>query len=685
MKVAIGTALLLVTASAAPVAAQQRDSARVLPHDPLVVTVERRESAARASVGAVSVIGVRELARRPVRTLADALQQTPGIAFVDFEGTGADPQLMMRGFYGGGEAEYALLLLDGQPLNSLETGRINWELIPLAAIETIEVVRGPASTAWGDAAVGGVINVITRPGAGAAWRGSVSGGAHDQLRGAGSWSGTIGQQAATGFGHYHRSDGFRDHAERTAAGGSATVGLVGTNERGLSLSLFSDWREYEEPGPLTDAELSVSRTQSSPFYEADNVDEQLHRLSLLGNSPLASSLRMRVSVTGEYRDASRNRSLRLTPDFADHKERELTTRRVHGSAQLELELPRGEPLLVGVDASWGDADSKYFRTDETGGGSSRVLDSRADGVRRSIAGFTRYSLTATSALRISLGARFDWLEDSFEIGAPEESTSHTAFSPMAGVNLGYAASATQRGHLYANIARAFKAPTPDQLYDQRRVPVPFPPFAVTFSNADLKPQRGTSIETGIYHDALFFDENLSAALSLSAYQFDLKDEIDFDVTTLGYRNIGRSRHRGVEAGINLELPRSIHGFANYTLQAVTARAGDNAGNYLKAIPRHYITAGLGLGGGTGLSGTVTVTHAQRMYLDDANTRTLPDWTRWDARAAYSWRGLQLFADVLNLADAEYSTTGFPDPAGSAVVFYYPAAGRMLNLGVSMQH
>jgi outer membrane receptor protein involved in Fe transport len=375
------------------------------------------------------------------------------------------------------------------------------------------------------------------------------------------------------------------------------------------------------------------------------------------------------------------RSVRLAPEFADTKLRELSSNRILAAAQLELGLPRGESLLLGVDGSWGSNDSEYFSFSESG---QRESDARAEGTRRVAAGFARYNIVPTPALRLSLGARYDWLEDAFEIDAPEESTAHTAFSPSAGLNLRYLSTNTHQGHLFANVTRAFKAPTPDQLYDQRRVPIPIPPFAASFSNADLKPQKGTSIEAGIYHDAALFGGGLPGGLSLSVYQFDLKDEIDFDVSTLGYQNIGKSRHRGVETGLTIGLPGTLGAFANYTLQAVTTRTGENNGNYLKAIPLHYLVAGVSAGRGTAFSATVSVNSARRMYLDDANTQRLPDWTRWDARASYALGGLQIFADVFNIADAEYSTTGFPDPGGSDVVYYYPAAGRMLNLGLSWQ-
>jgi outer membrane cobalamin receptor len=348
--------------------------------------------------------------------------------------------------------------------------------------------------------------------------------------------------------------------------------------------------------------------------------------------------------------------------------------------------------MLGVDASYTDISSTYYNfmqggaDDYLGANASRgEFDAKADGNRLAAAAFLRTAVQLSDALRITLGGRFDWLRDSFEPDSgATRTTDHGVPSARAGINFRYAGTDRQRGHVYASVGTSFKAPTPDQLYDQRKVPVPFDPFLITFSNFDLEPQRGTNLEAGVYHSAALVANKLDADLSLSIYQLDLEDELDFDVQSLSYGNIGESRHRGLEAGLALRGPSVLSGFANYTLQAATARSGENTGNYLKAIPRQFIVSGLTVGRNTGASGSLVVTHAQDMPLDDANTRKLPDWTRWDARFAYTFRDFRITADLLNLADAKYSTTGFPDPSSpeSDVVYYYPAAGRTLHIGLS---
>jgi outer membrane receptor protein involved in Fe transport len=298
------------------------------------------------------------------------------------------------------------------------------------------------------------------------------------------------------------------------------------------------------------------------------------------------------------------------------------------------------------------------------------------------AAFAQYTLLPTDAVRITFGARADWLRDSFD---PDEGAAldadHAAFSPKVGVNVQYLRSADHDGHVYATAGRSFKAPTLDQLFDQRTVPVPFPPFALTTSNELLEPQHGTNLEAGVYHGTTLVPGVLSATLSLAVYQMSMENELDFDVQQLKYVNIGESRHRGVEAGLRLNTPGAGTAFLNYTLQHATAEGGDDAGRYLKAIPRQFITGGLTATPLPELQAGMQVSHARNIFLDDANTVTLPSFTRVDARVSYPIRGLRLFLDVRNVFDAVYSTTGFTDPSGTDAVYYHPAAGRTFELGL----
>ena len=688
-------AAALAACIATSAAAQEpADTARVYGLDAVVVTADRAPAPLATSTAAVSVLPGSQLRRLPVRGLGDALRVVPGFSVIDFDGGGADPKVTVRGFYGAGEAEYLTVLVDGKPLNAPHTGVADWDLVPLAAIQSVEVLRGGASSLYGDAAIGGVVNVITRREPGALHlRGTA--GADGALQYSAATAGSLFGRAGQAWMNLSRTDGFRDHAGRDAHGLGLSLALIDRPGASLTLGAVQRGRSFDEPGPLAASALGESRTQASPFHRFDHTRESLTRLTVDG-SARAGAARVSGYLAGERRESDVTRTLTLAPEFADTKHRALGTRRVLASAQVDapgLPLAWDDALTVGFDGSAGWMDSDYFAILSGGPDDYRAAvrapgtaDESGDATRTAAAGFVRYELRPSPRVRISLGGRWDWLRDEWTPRAPTTgepaSAEHTAFSPKLGVNVQYLRAAGHEGWAYASAGRSFKAATPDQLFDRRTLPVPFEPWKITISNAELRPQHGTSYEAGMYHRAAL-SPALRAQLSLAAYQVDMRDELDFDLETFRYVNLGRSRHRGIEAALELAGAGGWAGFANYTLQHATSRLGENRGNALKAIPRHTVAAGVDAPLAWGATLGATVTDVRGVWMDDANTLRLPGWTRVDARLTVPVRGVRLWAEAFNLLDREYSTTGFPDSADPSVVYYFPAAGRTLQLGVSV--
>ena len=96
----------------------------------VVVVGDRSESVLRESTTATSILTVKELEKIPARNLVDALHYISGLTFVEQDASGHLPMAVVRGFFGGGEAEYILLHVDGIPVNDLRNGLINWNQIP---------------------------------------------------------------------------------------------------------------------------------------------------------------------------------------------------------------------------------------------------------------------------------------------------------------------------------------------------------------------------------------------------------------------------------------------------------------------------------------------------------------------------------------------------------------------------
>ena len=122
-----------------------------------MVTATRSEARANAVVSDVTVITREQVEQSAGRTLAEVLQQYAGVQIAANGGRGKAGSVFIRG----AESRHTLLLVDGVRYGSATLGIPTWNNIPLASIERIEVLKGPASSLYGADAAGGVCLLYT--------------------------------------------------------------------------------------------------------------------------------------------------------------------------------------------------------------------------------------------------------------------------------------------------------------------------------------------------------------------------------------------------------------------------------------------------------------------------------------------------------------------------------------------
>ncbi len=105
-----------------------------------------------------SIIHADLFEKKDINDLEDAMRYVPGVNMID-------DQISIRGSsgYSRGAGTRVLLAIDGIPYYTGDTGEIIWEIIPTPEIERVEVIKGASSSLYGSSAIGGVINVITKP------------------------------------------------------------------------------------------------------------------------------------------------------------------------------------------------------------------------------------------------------------------------------------------------------------------------------------------------------------------------------------------------------------------------------------------------------------------------------------------------------------------------------------------
>ncbi|MBT9461033.1 MAG: TonB-dependent receptor [Rugosibacter sp.] len=128
----------------------------------VVVTATRQPTRINEQLADVTVIEKETIEQAGATTLPELLSRQPGVQLVTNGGLGKESSIFIRGTNAG----HTLLLVDGMPLGSATKATPSFTNLPLSQIERIEILRGPASSLYGSDAIGGVIQVFTKQGAG---------------------------------------------------------------------------------------------------------------------------------------------------------------------------------------------------------------------------------------------------------------------------------------------------------------------------------------------------------------------------------------------------------------------------------------------------------------------------------------------------------------------------------------
>ncbi|MCI0480138.1 MAG: TonB-dependent receptor plug domain-containing protein, partial [Candidatus Dadabacteria bacterium] len=207
-------AILTALSPALPAHAEDKPSASPAVNlERIVVTPSRMERGLSDIASSVNIVTEEAIKSYDAKTVPDALKNIEGIYAYDPTGVGAGGTVNMRGFYGG-MSTYQLVLIDGVPQNKGKDKMVNWDMIPIANVERIEVMKGPASSLYGDNAMSGVINIITKKPSGVPHAGaSMTYGNYVTQNYAGYLSGTSDR-----LGYYlgvsgRLTNGFREHGD----------------------------------------------------------------------------------------------------------------------------------------------------------------------------------------------------------------------------------------------------------------------------------------------------------------------------------------------------------------------------------------------------------------------------------------------------------------------------------------
>lgn len=639
----------------------------------------------RTYAGSRSVVDASDLKKASVRGLDDALQRVPGIKIFDETGTGALPQISVRGLYESRSGRIQALS-DGIPLALAPYGQTGLSLFPMtmATVDRIDIVRGGAAVQYGPNNVGGVINFISKP-IPREWETTLqekttfnAGGRQlwDTYLGTGGYlTDNFGLQLDinTLSGEYGREHSDTD-VQNYRLRGQWNI----DDDRDLSFGIQHYKADMDLAGALSVKDYKDDPRQSTRPLDRFEGDTNrvwgtyTQRLGAMG--PFDS---VEFSWTNFAHNSYRNFvvGLPFTPDgTAVTKQDGPRDFKVWGteprlSATIDGDNV-GQTWLLGARYVSEDIDYKVNRQSVATGVTTPFRDWKFDDDARAFYISNAISLF-DRRLTITPGVRYENARMNYGDGITGFERENKSEEWLPGLTVGY--QANDAWYVYANAQKSLRPPQVTQIVKEGAV------------GAEL----AWNYETGVRYtpwDGMRVDFNL--------YRIDFDDQIAYNATTDRFDNLGSTRHQGFETDIfwTPQAMRDLDLHAGYAYLDAKQRNGVYKDNEVPYSSRNQFMVDARYRFAEHWTYNLDGLYISKAYTDAANTREenasasvgeLPAYWVWNTAVEREFpladkSVLTASAGISNLFNREYYFRGIDtSPWGRQA-----APERSLTLGVN---
>jgi iron complex outermembrane recepter protein len=601
---ACAAALALTALFAKPASAQDdsKDNSVILP----TIDVSSSRLGSAGIVGAsTTIITAQDIEQSPDQSLPDILEQQTGIQVEHlFSGTnGSRDAVDLRGF-GAFASSNVLILVNGRRYQDFDLQGFDFSSIPVNSIARIEITRGNSGTVlYGDGAVGGVINIVTKTGSAAPIAGRIEGafGSFNYKEGRGSVSASSGPWSASVFSNVIGSSGYRVNSRLRQ---DNVVGNLNYTTPGMSgyLTIAADSQHQGLPGGLPNMSTTVPYTLSDPRQSdtpLDSAAKQGLNFTAGGSARLATGVDLIVDggVRRKYQQSTFYNYFN-DPTFTfdvstavpySYVDTVMTT----SSLTPRLDVRReafGVPnhLLTGIDVYNTQYDSD--RSQAPGDPVIHHYD-----IRQTTAAYYAFDTASVRPdLDVSFGGRLQRnmisARDDYD-AAVDPNGFYYGTNPQAPpldqgewqyaahVGLDYRVNSTFA--LFGRAARAFRLPNADERVGAGN------PFGLTApANFSLKTQTSYDTEGGVRVDEGPFK------LQSSVYIMDLQNEIHFIPALQQDVNLDPTRRTGWETSASYQATDDVRLRGGLAYTRAVFREGPYAGNDIPLVSRWSGNAGL---------------------------------------------------------------------------------------------
>lgn len=603
-------------------------------------------STATSSSHAVTVIDRQQIERSKASDIVDILKGVPGVVVSDTSGVGAKSRVDLGGF-GETSAANVVVLIDGRRVNSPDLSGTDWTQIPLDQIERIEVMHGGGATLYGDGAVGGAINIVTRiPASGGRIRvGTGSFGSDEESLRIGADSGRVRVESNISAA---KSDGYRQNSlfERVDAGVRAESEL---SER-LNLRMSGNFHRDRAglPGPLTAAQMTADRKQSNNPSDFARTDDSFADAGLNW-----MDRGLEFDLSGGVRDRTTHAEYVSFGSVSDIGIRTFSLR-----PKLAYAFDSGVPVSLLAGASVDESRGMFAY--------SGAFPLPTTNVKRRRSGYFGQATVSGSDndWRITAGLRSEGIKDTFSQGAINIASERKTLWDLGG-----SMSVAKALQLRLSAGSSVRFPLLDERYS----------FFSGTVDAALKSQ------TGNHYAAALRYEMEKAWLELSLSRADLTREIFYNPIGFGANEnySDKTRHDVAMLSGHVDGGELLQFGGNITYANATFRGGFYDGKKIPAVAAVRAGADWQADWSSNFNSLLKLTWVGKSYLisDQANVRPkLPAYLLLDVAMSYRLGDAELYARVDNLTNEKYSSYGVYSAFSGDN--FYPAAGIGVRAGAS---
>jgi iron complex outermembrane receptor protein len=535
---------------------------------PIYVTPMRSDELESKTPASVSVVTRKDIENSSAQTTIELLKSETGIFVRDWVGNGSTAQVDMRGFGEQSQMNVAVLV-DGRRINEVDLSGVDWTQIPIDQIERIEIIRGGAgSVLYGDNAVSGVINIITKNGKGTPYVRYVQRyGSYDMNEEKIEVGGEVENLSFIFMGGRKGTHGYRNNSYFNNWDFASK--LIYEVDPEFSLKMSQSWHkaEYGLPGALSAAAQEMHDRRFSSFGDdyTKNTDWNFafgfdKTFGGWGTVSSDFSYRRRYVYSNFVgANAGWNPIRRSTIDTYGITPKYVLDRDIFGF---------GNKLVTGLDYYRDENDSDVFTA-------ANNIQSITAVKKNTIAWYGQDSFSILPELTFVGGLRYEYAKYDLDYQDltgwnPTIDTDKTKIARM--YNLGLIYEYMDNSEVFFTHNLSFRFPATDEYIVWGAL------------NPNLKEQVSSNYEVGL-RQAI----GDIARIDITGYWMNVKNELYYNPLggafgTGANENYGKTRHQGLELSANAKINKNIEFFGNYAFTYSKLVDDRYNGKYMPMVP-----------------------------------------------------------------------------------------------------